>query len=168
MELRSAVTAELMRERSEAKQAVEEQLKKITDERDALQAELRRVELLHTHELEVLRVSVKRAADAVQEQYDRGFVNGLKQAAEAYSSSPQKNGDDQRNGVKKRLSLEEAAVLEDGEEAKEEVLVVVLERLVNAPNGYTSMRKGWTKEEIANGDMQLYCPLLSKDAVISL
>ena len=42
MELRSAVTAELMRERSEAKQAVEEQLKKITDERDAMISRPRR------------------------------------------------------------------------------------------------------------------------------
>ena len=57
------------------------QLASVTAERDQLASTLRRAEVTHREELEALRLSVRRASEMLQEQYDRGFVHGLKKAA---------------------------------------------------------------------------------------
>jgi hypothetical protein len=81
MQLRAALQAELEQERRKAQAAVHEQLTRIIEERDALAAELRRAEALQRSELEMLRCSVRKASEMMQEQFDAGFVSGLKQAA---------------------------------------------------------------------------------------
>lgn len=88
MELRAALQAELEQERREARSAVQEQLAQTIAERDRLAAALRQVEAVHRSELEALRGSLRKAAELLQEQYDQGFVSGLKQAAQAFASDP--------------------------------------------------------------------------------
>jgi len=89
MELRAALQAELEQERQEARSAVQEQLAQTIAERDQLAAALRQAETVHHTELEALRGSLRKAAELLQEQYDQGFVSGLKQAAQAFASDPQ-------------------------------------------------------------------------------
>ena len=67
----------------------------LQQERDALQQVFRQAEESHRVELEVLRQSVRRASEMVGEQYDKGFVEGLKQAAMALHGS----GDGERAAV---------------------------------------------------------------------
>jgi hypothetical protein len=87
MQLRAALRAELEHERSEARAAVEQQLSALTSERDGLAAELRRAEATHKIELKALARSVRQAAQMLQEQYDKGFVSGLQQAAQALGAT---------------------------------------------------------------------------------
>ena len=87
MQLRAALRAELEHERSEARAAVEQQLSALTSERDGLAAELRRAEANHKIELKALAQSVRQAAQMLQEQYDKGFVCGLQQAAQALGAT---------------------------------------------------------------------------------
>ncbi len=81
--LRRALAAELAKEREGARAAVREQLGKLIEERDALQARLSRAEARHAAEHEMLRSSLQKASELVQLQFDEGFVSGLKQAASA-------------------------------------------------------------------------------------
>lgn len=81
LQLRAALQAELEQERKEARESVASQLASVTAERDQLASTLRRAEVTHREELEALRLSVRRASEMLQEQYDRGFVHGLKKAA---------------------------------------------------------------------------------------
>ena len=87
MELRGALNAELTRERQEARAAVQAQLEEVGQERDALADALRQVEGRHKLEMEGLRLSLRRAEHLLQEQYDSGFISGLKQAAEALGTA---------------------------------------------------------------------------------
>ena len=87
MELRGALNAELARERQEARAAVQAQLKEVGQERDSLADALRQVEGRHKLEMEGLRLSLRRAEHLLQEQYDSGFISGLKQAAEALGTA---------------------------------------------------------------------------------
>ena len=87
MELRGALNAELARERQEARAAVQAQLEEVGQERDALADALRQVEGRHKLEMEGLRLSLRRAEHLLQEQYDSGFISGLKQAAEALGTA---------------------------------------------------------------------------------
>ena len=87
LQLRAALQAELEGERREAQEAVAAHLKSVIDDNRALTAALRSAEATHRAELEMLRCSVRKASEIMQEQYDKGFVNGLKQAASALSES---------------------------------------------------------------------------------
>ena len=87
MELRGALNAELARERQEARAAVQAQLEEVGQERDSLADALRQVEGRHKLEMEGLRLSLRRAEHLLQEQYDSGFISGLKQAAEALGTA---------------------------------------------------------------------------------
>ena len=87
MELRGALNAELTRERQEARAAVQAQLEEVGQERDALADALRQVEGRHKLEMEGLRLSLRRAEHLLQEQYDSGFISGLKQAGEALGTA---------------------------------------------------------------------------------
>jgi hypothetical protein len=64
LQLRAAVQAELVRERKEAREAVQAQLAEVVEERDRLSAALRRAQAAHTSELDTLRTSVRRTCDA--------------------------------------------------------------------------------------------------------
>ena len=90
MQLRAAMATELEQERQTARAAVREQLEKTIEERDALSAELRRMEAMHHQEVKALATSVRRASELLQEQYDKGFVQGLQQAAQALSVDAQR------------------------------------------------------------------------------
>jgi hypothetical protein len=83
LQLRNALQSELVTARKEARDAVQTQLAQTIEERDRLAAALRQAEAAHRSELEILRTSVRKASELLQEQYDNGFVNGLKQAASA-------------------------------------------------------------------------------------
>ena len=86
LQLRAALKTELESERTVAREAVDQQLRKTAEERDALAAELRRAEASHRVELDALRASVRKASEMMQEQFDHGFVAGLKEAARALAS----------------------------------------------------------------------------------
>ena len=58
MQLRAAMAKELEQERQTARAAVREQLEKTIEERDALSAELRRMEAMHHQEVKALATSV--------------------------------------------------------------------------------------------------------------
>lgn len=86
VQVRAALHVELEKERTAARAAVNEQLARVTAERDALQHTLRQTETTHRVDLEVLRQSVRKASEMVAERYDQGFVEGLKQAALALTT----------------------------------------------------------------------------------
>ena len=86
--VRAALKQELERERQEVRDSVHEQLRAAIDERDRLMAELRATESRHRSEMELLRESVRKASELLQEEYDKGFVCGLKQAASALAMDP--------------------------------------------------------------------------------
>ena len=87
MQLRAALKAELEQERAQAREAVRTQLTQTVEERDRLADELRRTEATHRAEIEMLRASVRKASELLQEEYDKGFVRGLQQAASVYLAS---------------------------------------------------------------------------------
>ena len=82
-QLRAALQQELEHERSQAREAVRTELEAALQECDRLTNVLRTSESTHRAELELLRASVRKASELMQEQYDQGFVLGLKEAASA-------------------------------------------------------------------------------------
>ena len=118
MELRGALNAELARERQEARAAVQAQLEEVGQERDALADALRQVEGRHKLEMEGLRLSLRRAEHLLQEQYDSGFISGLKQAAEALGAAGAPEGAGAAGA--KAAEAAEAEVEEVAEEEAEE------------------------------------------------
>lgn len=87
-QLRAALQQELECERREARDAVRERLETAEAERDRLLAAMRAAEATHRTELELLRASVRKASELMSEQYDKGFVLGLKEAASALAPPP--------------------------------------------------------------------------------
>jgi len=83
--LRQVVSTELRVATEASKQAVQQRLEQLDSRCKATQAALEQAESQHATEVEVLRASLRRAESLLHEQWEHGFVAGLKQAAEALS-----------------------------------------------------------------------------------
>ena len=83
MQLRAALQQELEQAQREAREAVRAHLNAAYEERSRLRTALSAAEAMHRLEVEALRASLRKASELMQEQYDKGFVMGLKEAASA-------------------------------------------------------------------------------------
>ena len=83
LELRRALHAELSAARLEAREAVRDEMAQLRTRADRLSEVLRVTEARHSSELGLLRDAVKKASALMGEQYDQGFVAGLKASAAA-------------------------------------------------------------------------------------
>ena len=83
MQLRAALQQELEQAQREAREAVRAHLNASYEERSRLRTALSTAEAMHRLEVEALRASLRKASELMQEQYDKGFVMGLKEAASA-------------------------------------------------------------------------------------
>ena len=83
MQLRAALQQELEQAQREAREAVRAHLNASYEERSRLRTALSTAEAMHRLEAEGLRASLRKASELMQEQYDKGFVMGLKEAASA-------------------------------------------------------------------------------------
>jgi len=82
-ELRAALQAELEMARREAQLEAQAELARLRERCDFLERRLRAAESRHGADTDVLRQALRRADTLCQEQWDCGFVAGLKKAAEA-------------------------------------------------------------------------------------
>ena len=82
-QLRAATRAEVEIAQREARAEVAAELEAARARCDGLERELSEAEARHRSDTELLRQALRKADTLLQEQYDTGFVAGLKQAAEA-------------------------------------------------------------------------------------